>query len=637
MLRGIRKVSENWLGRTVMAVVMTTLAGSFAIWGINDIFHGFGQGTLASIGKTEISTDQFRQTYNDRLQQIGRQLGHPLPADQASALGLDRQVLGEMIAQAGLDQLAQKMGLGLANSEISRDITSNPQLQDQHGQFDRARFEMVLHDMGMTERNFLATQRKNVLRRQLVDTISGDITLPQAWLDAINQFQNQQRGIQYVSLGPAQVGNIPQPTDEQLSKYFDERKILFRAPEYRKIDTVTVTPAALAQWMQISDDDVKKAYDEQHASFVTPEKRHVEQMVFPQITDAQAAADRIQGGTSFADIAKERGLKPQDIDLGTVSKASMVDPKVADAAFSLKDGDVSAPVQTQFGAVLVTVLKIEPSTTKSLTEATPQLRTQIGLDRAKKQVQDLHDKIEDDRAGGSTLEEAAQKEKLPVVAVVVDRSGRDPDGKPAANLPQQGSQIVSGAFASDVGVDNDPIDVDGGYIWYDVAAITPARDRTLDEVKGAVTQRWRDDEIASRLKAKAADLLDKLKNGNPFATLAAAGNLKVQTAADLKRGGSSGDISPNMTQAIFHTAKDAFGSSVGANPTQWIVFQVTDIKTPSLEANSADAKHIEDTLHNQLSDDLIGQYVGWLESDLGTKVNPSVLAQAMGNGTPDTN
>ncbi len=636
MLRGIRKVSENWLGRTVMAVVMTTLAASFAIWGINDIFHGFGQGTLASIGKTEISTGQFRQTYNDRLQQIGHQLGHPLPPDQARALGLDRQVLGEMIAQAGLDQLAHKMGLGLANSEISRNITSNPQLQDQHGQFDRARFAMLLRDMGMTEQSFLATQRQTVLRRQLVDAISGDITLPQAWLDAINQFQNQERSIQYISLGPAQAGDIPQPTDEQLSKYFDERKILFRAPEYRKINTVTVTPAALAQWMQISDDDIKKTYDDQHASFVTPEKRHVEQIVFPQMADAQAAADRIKSGTSFSDIAAERGLKPQDTDLGTVSKSSMVDPKVADAAFSLKEGEVSAPVQTQFGAVLVSVLKIEPTTTKTLAEATPQLRNQIALDRAKKQVQGLHDKIEDDRAGGSTLEEAAQKEKLPVVVFDVDRSGRDPDGKLAVNL-SHGPEIVSGAFASNVGVDNDPIDIDGGYIWYDVAVITPARDRTLDEVKGPVTQRWRDDEIASRLKTKAADLLDKLKSGNPFATLAAADNLKVETASDLKRGGSNGDISPNMTQAIFHTAKDAFGSSVGPNPTQWIVFEVTDIKTPKLDANSADAKHIEDTLHNQLSDDLIGQYVGWLENDLGTTINPSVLAQAMGTGTPDTN
>jgi peptidyl-prolyl cis-trans isomerase D len=636
MLRGIRKVSENWLGRTVMAVVMTMLTGSFAVWGINDIFHGFGQGTLATIGKTEIQAPQFRQTYDDRLQQISRQLGHPLPADQANAMGLDRQVLGEMVAQAGLDQLAQRMGLGLSDTEISRNITSNPQLQDQHGQFDRARFEMFLHDIGMSEEGFLTTERQTALRRQLVDSISGDVTLPQAWLDAINQFQNQQRSIQYVALGPAQAGDIPQPTDEELSKYFDERKILFRAPEYRKIDTVIVTPAALAQWMQISDDDIKATYDEQHASFVTPEKRHIEQIVFPQLADAQAAADRIKSGTGFADIAAERGLKPQDIDLGTVAKASMVDPKVADVAFALKEGEVGAPIQTEFGAVLVTVLKIEPPTTKSLADAAPQLRNQIALDRAKKQLQDLHDKIEDDRAGGSTLEEAAQKEKLPVVAFDVDRSGRDPDGKLAVNLPH-GPDIVSGAFASDVGVDNDPIDVDGGYIWYDVATITPARDRTLDEVKSAVTQHWRDDQIASRLNTKAADLLDKLKSGQPFATLASSENLAVETASGLKRGGSSGDISPNMTQVIFHTAKDAFGSSVGANPTQWIVFQVTDIKTPKLDANSPDAKQIDNTLHNQLSDDLIGQFVGWLETDLGTSINPSVLAQAMGNGTPDTN
>jgi peptidyl-prolyl cis-trans isomerase D len=635
MLRGIRKVSENWLGRTVMAVVMTALAGSFAVWGINDIFHGFGQGTLATIGKTEISSDEFRQTYDRRLEDISRQIGHPLPPDQATALGLNRQVLGEMIARAGLDQLAQKMGLGLSDAEISRHITSDPHLQDEHGQFDRARFAMALQNMGMSEQGFIASQRQDVLRQQLVDTVSGDITLPQSWLDAINQFQNQLRSIRYVTLGPAQAGDIPQPTDEQLSNYFDERKILFRAPEYRKIETVTVTAAALAQWTQVSDGAIKKAYDEQRSRFTTPEQRHIEQIVFPQMADAQAAADRIKSGTSFMDIATERGLKAHDIDLGTVSKSSMVNPTVADAAFSLKEGEVSAPIQTQFGAVLVTVLQIVPSTTISLADATAQLRGQIALDRAKAQVQDLHDKIEDDRAGGSTLEEAAQKEKLPVTTYDVDRSGRDPDGKLAVNIVQ-GGEIVSAAFASDVGVDNDPIESDGGYIWYSVAAITPARDRTLDEVKAAVAQRWHNDEIASRLQKKAADLLDKLKNGSAFDTLAGAENLKIQTASDIKRGGSAGDISANMTDAIFHTEKDAFGTSAGSSPAQWIVFQVTDIKTPTFDPNSDDAKRIEQTLHNQMSNDLIGQYVGWLENNLGTNINSTVLAQTLGSA-PDTN
>ncbi len=93
--------------------------------------------------------------------------------------------------------------------------------------------------------------------------LTGDLTAPKAWLDAINQFQNELRSVNYVVLGPAQAGDIPQPTDEQLSKYFDERKILFRAPEYRKIDVVAVTPAELAKWMEISDDDIKSAYDKQ--------------------------------------------------------------------------------------------------------------------------------------------------------------------------------------------------------------------------------------------------------------------------------------------------------------------------------------------------------------------------------------
>jgi peptidyl-prolyl cis-trans isomerase D len=636
MLRGIRKASENWMGRVVMGVVMTLLAGSFAVWGINDIFNGFGRSTLATIGSTEIGIDQFRQTYDERLQLIGRQLGHPLPPDQATALGLDRQVLGEMIADAGLDQRAHQMGLGVADDEIARNIKSDPHLHDAHGDFDQERFQMLLQNMGYSEQRYIAEKRQGVLRSQLVDSISGGITPPQAWLEAINQFQNEQRSIAYVSLGPAQVGDIPAPTDEQLGKYFDERKILFRAPEYRKIDTITVTPAALAQWMQISDDDIKKAYNEHLSNFTTPERRHIEQMVFSTMPEAQAAADRIKAGTSFGAIATERGLKDTDIDLGEVSKAQMVDPAVAAAAFALKEGEVSAPVQAQFGVVLLTVLKIEPQVVQSLADATPQLRNDIALDRAKTQVADLHDKIEDDRAGGASLEQAAQKEKLPLVIYNVDRSGRDPDGKPVVNLIHA-PDIINAAFASDVGVDNDPIDADGGFVWYDVAAIEPAHDRTLDEVKDQVTQRWRDDEIASRLKTKAADLLDKLKNGTPLDTLAAADGLKTETASDLKRGGSSGDVSAKMTDAIFHAAKDAFGSAAGDSSTQWIVFRVTDVKTPKLDASSPQATRIEQTVQRQMSDDAYGQYMEWLEGNLGTSINPSLLAQAMGNGTPDTN
>jgi peptidyl-prolyl cis-trans isomerase D len=570
------------------------------------------------------------------LQQISRELGRPLPADRASALGLDRQVLGEMIAQAGLDQRVHQMGLGLSDADIARRITSDPKLQNTNGQFDRAKFELILRNMGYSEQRFVAEQRQDILRRQILGSVAADLAVPKAWLEALNQFENQQRSIEYIALGPAQAGDIPQPTDEELKKYFDERKILFRAPEYRKIAIVTVTPGELAKWMEVSDDDIKQAYDQRRSSFTTPEQRHVEQIVFPTLADAQTAADRIKNGAHFSEIASERGLKNQDIDLGTIPKSRIVEPAVADAAFTLQEGEVSAPIQTRFGAALVTVLQIVPETTQPLADATQQLRSDIALERAKSQVRNLHDKIEDDRAGGSTIEEAAAKLKLPVSTYEVDRSGRDRDGKSLLNIPH-GADVVKAAFASDVGVDNDPIDADGGYIWYDVAAIAPARERTLDEVKAEVEHRWHDDEVASRLKTKAADLVGKLNSGEQLAALASADGIKVQTAKNIKRGTANGDISARMTDAVFQTAKDAYGSAVGDDPTQWVVFRVLEVHTPPLDANSRDYERMTQTVQGELSNDLIGQYIARLEDDLGISVNASVLAQAAGNSAPDTN
>jgi peptidyl-prolyl cis-trans isomerase D len=636
MLRGIRKASENWLGRGAMAVVMTLLAGSFAIWGINDIFRGFGRSTLAKIGKTEIPVEQFRQVYDDQLQEMGRQAGHPISAGEASAIGLDRQVLGEMIGQAGLDQRTRQMGLGISDAEIARHITTDPKLQTVNGQFDRSKFELILRNMGYSEQRFVAEQRQEILRGQLLDTLTVDMTPPTAWLDAINQFQNQERSIEYIELGPAQAGDIAPPSEEQLKKYFEQRQIVFRAPEYRKIDVVTVTPTELAKWMEVSDDDVKKAYDQRLASFTTPERRHVEQILFPTLADAQAAADRIKSGTSFDDIAKERGLKAVDIDLGLVPKSLIVDPAVADAAFALKDGEVSAPVKTSFGTALVTVLKIEPEIVRSFADAAPKLRSDLALERVKSQIQELHDKIEDDRAGGASIEEAAAKLKLPVMTYNVDSSGRDPDGRPVVVMTHA-ADVVRAAFASDVGVDNDPIEADGGYIWYDVATITPARARTLEEVKDEVEQHWRNDEIASRLKTKANDLIDKLKNGEAVDAVAAANGVKVETAKDVKRVGASGPVSERVADAVFHTAKDAFAAAEGDDPNQWIVFRVTDVMTPTFDSKSTDGERIAQKVQRDLSNDLIGQYMSKLEDDLGTSVNTAVLAQATGNGAPDTN
>src|SRR5258708_32246196 len=100
-----------------MAVVVGVVIVSFGVWGIAEIFKGFGPSTPAAIGHTEISINEFRQRYTDKLQQIGRQFGRPLTSDQARAFGFDRQVLQQAIAEAALDEEARRLGLGQSEAE----------------------------------------------------------------------------------------------------------------------------------------------------------------------------------------------------------------------------------------------------------------------------------------------------------------------------------------------------------------------------------------------------------------------------------------------------------------------------------------------------------------------------------------
>jgi peptidyl-prolyl cis-trans isomerase D len=633
MLRGLRKASSNWLGKAVMAAVVGFLVISFAIWGIGDIFRGFGRSTVAKIGRTEITIEQFRTLYNDRLQQYSRQLGRPISADQARAAGLDRLLIGQIFSEILLDERARQVGLALSDSDVAKLITNDPAFRGPNGQFDRFRFEQIIRNAGYTEARFVAEQRRQMLRRELAGTIASGLSAPKALVEALNRYQNEQRAIEYVLLDRALAGEIPSPPPEALAKYFEDRKILFRTPEYRKLVLVSLIPSEQARWIEISDADLKRAYEERRARYVTAERRHIMQIDFPNAEAASAAAERIAKGTSFAEIAKELGKSEKDIDLGTVPKSAMIDRPVADAAFALKEGEVSAPVQGRFGTVLVQVLKIVPEQVRPLEQVAGELKQELATARAKSEIFDVYNKIEDARAEGKSLEEAAANLKLEARTVEVDRSGRDPAGTPV-KLPDA-QRLLAGAFTTDIGVERDPLQFQDGYVWYEVTGLSPSRERSLDEVKDQVEARWRDQEIATRLDAKATAILEKLKAGETLPQAAAADRLKVETLSGLKRGEASGPLSAAGVDAVFRTAKDAAGKTEGAQPPDEVVFRVTDIVVPSLDMASEDAKRALETLNRGLSEDILAEYIAWLESDIGVTINQSALNQVVSGGAGD--
>jgi peptidyl-prolyl cis-trans isomerase D len=619
-----------------MGVVVAFLIGSFTIWGIGDIFRGFGLATAAKVGRTEITTEQFRQIYNDKLQEIGRQLGRPLTTEQIRGLGFDRQILAQLTSDIALDERARALRLNLSDAEIARRITTLPDFQTPGGAFDATRFREAIRQAGFTEQRFVAEQRRTSVRSQLSGTVMGGPLVPRAAIEVMDRFQNEQRSAEYILLGHAQAGDIPAPTPEALAQYFDQRKILFRAPEYRKVQILALIPSDQANWVEISDDEVKKAYEEHRTSFGTPERRQLEQMVYPTVEEAHADADRIARGAGFAEIGKERGVADKDIELGMLAKSSIIDKAVADAAFALKEGETSEPVQGRFGVTLIHVVKIEPEQIKSLAEVAPGIKRTLATERARKQILEVYDKIEDVRSEGHTLAEAAAMLKLASRDIELDRSGHDPSGRPITDLPDA-QRLMATVFSTEVGFDADPLKVQDGYVWFEVEGITPARERTLDEVKDRVESSWREDEIATRLKDKAAQMMDKLKAGSTLAELAAADNLKVETITGIKRAAAAPPLSVGALDKLFVTPKDGSASAEAEQPGEQVVFRVTDIVLPQTDMASEQAKTIAQTLNRSLSEDVFAQYITKVQSEIGVTINRNAVSQVVtGNSSGTT-
>jgi peptidyl-prolyl cis-trans isomerase D len=629
MLRGIRNVTSNRLGKSIMSVLFGILIVSFAVWGIADIFKGSTQTTLATVGSTDIPLEQFRQSYTDKLQQISRQIRRPLTPNQGRAFGIDRQLLQQTIAETALDEEARRMGLRMSDAEIVHTISTDPTFAGPNGKFDPQRFAVAMRDYGYTEQRYLTEQRRLTLRRELIGSVTAGAEPSKTQIEALSRFQNEQRTIDYAKIGPDQAGTIEAPSQDALKTFFEAHKAQFRAPEYRKVVYLTLSPDALAKKIVVSDDDARKIYDSRRTDYMKPDRRQVLQIAFPSEDAAKAARAKIAGGMSFEDLAKEMKLTSGDIDLGLVSEKNLGDPIIAKAAFAQPLNEVSQPVKGALATVLLKVTKIEPGSTEAFEKVAPAIKKEIAERRVRDDFDKTRNAVEDERSGGASIAEAAQKGGLEAVTVDVDRSGRTPDGKEAA-LPK-GVDLITAAFGSDVGVDNDPLNFQGGEVWFDVLGITPSRDRTLDEVKDQVTARWHDDQVVTRLRAKAKELVEKVNKGGVFATEVKAAGLTAQTSAPFKREDKVNGLPDLVVDTTFRTAKGsaAMAENVPAS-SGVVIFQVTNVTTPTVDLKSDESKKMKEGLAQNLSDEQIGQYITHLETTLGVKVNEAAFATATG-------
>lgn len=638
MLTAIRTAAGNWLGRLVLTLIMGLLIVSFAIWGIGDIFRGGSTRTIASVGNAKISAEQFRTGFNEELRRIQQRARRAVTTEEARAFGLDRELLNRMIDEAVLNQKAADLGLALDLPAITKGIVEADTFKV-GGVFDRNRFNDILQQNGLSEAAFLRQQSELMLRQQIANGLVGAFKGSEVLARAVHQYRDEERTLQVVVIPAEKAAEPPAPDDAALKAFHEERKGEFRTVETRKASVLATSSAQFAKDVAITEADIRAFYDRGVAQgrFGTPEKRRAYRILFDTEAEAKAASEQLAAGGAIEAILEARKLTVGDVDLGLKSRLEITDPAVRGVVFSLNANETSAPIKDAFGFVLIRVVAVDAAKAlpyegvKSLIDAEARNERIAADPGVKAKLDALHRKIEDQRIAGKSLGESAAAAGLEVISIAaLDKQGQDAAGQ-KLSLPG-GMDIVNAIFASDIGLDNEPIQQkDGGYIWIEVNGIEVAREKGFDEVKEEVRTRLVSDQRSKALGEQVTGFLKRIEEGAGLATISGELGIPVQTFAAIKRGAREAILGQGGVERAFAGNLGKVVSAIGPDGIgRMLILPVSASLLPydvAADEKSGFAKQIA----QGMSEDIFAQYVAALKKDIGVSINQSALTQALGS------
>lgn len=610
-------------GTLFAKIFLGLLIASFAVWGISGAAFNFASGTLASVGATKIKTVDFQREYQVEINRVGQQVGQRITSAQARQFGIDRQVLSRMVNEAALDNQANAFSLGVSDDRVADEILNDPLFQSANGVFDAHRYQQTVIAAGLSEKDFLARQKKSYAREQLIETLIGDVVVPDTLLDAVSAHINEERTVEYLEIDLRDIPTITTPDDAKLQTYFDANKTKYRAPEYRSIDYIAVQISDFGGAGRISDADAQQYYNANKERFVQREKRNIRRITFDTEAKARDAEGKLKDGTTFDALVAELGLTPEDVFLGVLSKEAILDEKLAEAAFKLDVKKPSGVVDGDFGKMIIMVDDIEGGSTATFESLKETIKTEMAADEDNKELLDKLDQVEDARAGGSTFAEIAAKYSLKLVKLKdVDQSGEQSTGGKISSKILGRDILLAEAFQSDVGLENDVIEVNrDGFVWYEVTDIKAERDRTLNEIKSRVKNDWIEDETKKSVQARADEIVKALKGGQSIQSLEEEMGREVTRVTGVKRNQPVNGLSDEAVGRVFNGAKGFITSAGGERNNQAFVLKVVDV------ANSSTAKNEEhaNRMTTAIEGDVIATYITHLRDRDGSSINPEAF------------
>ncbi|HEY5338930.1 MAG TPA: SurA N-terminal domain-containing protein [Rhizomicrobium sp.] len=630
----MRKYSKSWIS----SIFLGLLGLSFGVWGIADIFKGTTDTNVATIGSTTISSDEFQREYTNALKNQTGPDGKPITSEEARKAGMPAALLQSLINRAALDNAAGRLGLSASDAQAAAEIRAARGFAGPLGGFDHDTFMRAIISRGYTEQQFINLVRGDIVREELVAAGGAGFALPASYAQALFSFLNEVRAADYVIIPASAVGEIPPPSDAVLQSFVKDNASQFSTPEYREVDFAQITPEDLAGQIQVTDTQLKQQYelrlDDPRFGYNVPEKRDVEQIVFPNEAAATAAKAKIDGGTSFADVAKANGGAP--VSLGSVAKDDLGTRGAA--TFALADNGVTAPQKNLTGWVLLHVTKITPGIHKTLDDVKEDIRKDVATQLAASKISDMSNAYVDASSSGLTVAEAGKKVGMHTGHIAaVDANGLAPDGSktPAADNPDFLKQI----FAAEVGDDGDPFSTRSGALYVlKVNGQVPPKLKSLDVVRVQATAAWTAQQRAKLLAAKADALAAAAtKDKNLSAAIAVAGTPAVNSGLLHRPLGPDQSENPALPATfvakLFLTPPGEAVAGPSATGNSYIVARISGVGHPAISTDSLQFMQGASQLNHQAAQDFEPAMANAARNKQGVTINQANADRVTGEGT----
>ncbi len=634
MLTFFRNFFKTKLGLGLTLAFLGLIGFAFASMDVSSTgtFGGVAGGdSVAVVGDRKIGTAELNRAANDALRQARQENPDATMQTLLADGGLER-ILDDLIDRYAITAWAEANGFRAGDNLVNSEIRQIPAARGPSGDFDNETYQVFLRTNSLTDAQVRRQIRTSLFFQQTVLPQVYGTQLPDSLARTYARTFKERRTGSIAALPFALFVPEGDPSDEVLAKFYSDNRNAFIRPERRTLRYATFDSSALGDSIEPTDAEIAASYEENSAQYAASETRDFTQLIVPTREGAEAIANRVRGGESFAQAASSAGLRPAQLaDQSRTAIRNASSAAVADAYFSAGEGSVTTPAQGQLGWYVARVTSVEGRPARSLAEVRGEIADTLREQKRQRGIAELAVGIEDRLADGASLSAIADELDLELQTSQPLTAGGQVYGTPQP-APEALQGILDFAFQIDEGeAEIGALPDQRTFLLYEVANITPSAAAPLAEIRDQVTAQWRRDRASKAAEAAADRILKRVADGASLAEAISSEEKRLPPPQDVNLSREElarlqGSRVPAAIGLMFAMAEGTAKKLEGPSEQSWFVVDLKEVELGELEENDPLVAQAQTSVGRAWGSEYAEQLLGAMRASIGVERNAGAIA-----------